>query len=48
MRGGGKCWERCEKVCWGVGEVGGEVWVFGKVLGEMWKGEMWGVRRSVE
>ena len=21
----GKCWGRCEKVCWGVGEVKGDV-----------------------
>ena len=21
----GKCWGRCEKVCWGVGEVRGDV-----------------------
>ena len=23
--GEGKCWERCEKVCWGVGNVRGDV-----------------------
>ena len=34
MWGGvGKCWERCEKVCWGVQEVRGNVGVWESVLG---------------
>ena len=43
-RGCGKCYERCKKVCWGVGEMLGEVWGVekcwgrrGKVLGEVWE-----------
>ena len=33
----GKCWGRCEKKCWGVGEVRGDVGECGEVLGEVWE-----------
>ena len=40
-RGVGKCWGRCDKVCWGGGEVrrdvGRSVKVREKMLGEVWE-----------
>ena len=39
----GKSWERYEKVCGvGKGSCGGKCEECGKVLEEVWKGEMWG------